>query len=58
MYEDPDSGFFVMTATHLLERGACCGNGCRHCPYPPAEQRAAGRPEVPPTTGEGSPVVE
>lgn len=32
-YRDPDSGYFVMTAAYLAERGSCCGNGCRHCPY-------------------------
>ena len=38
-YIDPDSGLFVLTAASLLERGECCGSGCRHCPYPadPAE---------------------
>jgi hypothetical protein len=56
MYADPDTGYFVMTTATLLDRGACCGSGCRHCPYPPDEQRAAGRPEEPPGTGEGSPL--
>lgn len=28
-----DKGRFVMTAKYLLERGYCCGNGCKHCPY-------------------------
>jgi hypothetical protein len=23
----------VMTEKYHLERGYCCGNGCRHCPY-------------------------
>jgi hypothetical protein len=32
-YADPATGFFVFTAATLLERGRCCGNGCRHCPY-------------------------
>ena len=32
-YLDPKTGFFVMTANYLAERGFCCGNGCRHCPY-------------------------
>jgi hypothetical protein len=32
-YRDPASGFFVMTAAYLAAQGACCGNGCRHCPY-------------------------
>jgi hypothetical protein len=26
-------GLMVLTATFLRERGNCCGNGCRHCPY-------------------------
>jgi hypothetical protein len=26
-------GNFVFTAKCLAERGYCCGNGCRHCPY-------------------------
>ncbi len=32
-YIDPDSGLFVLTAAYHLERGSCCHNGCRHCPY-------------------------
>lgn len=32
-YLDPQTGFFVMTAQYLADRGFCCGNGCRHCPY-------------------------
>jgi hypothetical protein len=43
-YIDPDTGYFVMTAGSLRRRGYCCGNGCRHCPWPPEEQRRAGRP--------------
>ncbi len=23
----------VFTAKYLEDRGYCCGNGCRHCPY-------------------------
>lgn len=26
-------GRLVMTARYLLDRGYCCENGCRHCPY-------------------------
>ena len=44
LYRDPRSGLWVLTAAALLERGACCGSGCRHCPYPETEQRRAGRP--------------
>lgn len=43
-YTDPHTGLFVMTAAWLSARGHCCGSGCRHCPYPPDLQRAAGRP--------------
>jgi hypothetical protein len=43
-YRDPVTGYVVMTAPLLARRGACCGSGCRHCPYPPDEQRRAGRP--------------
>lgn len=32
-YLDPDTGFFVFTAAWLAATGACCTNGCRHCPY-------------------------
>jgi hypothetical protein len=29
-----EGGVIVMTERYLIERGYCCGNGCRHCPYP------------------------
>jgi len=32
-YADPATGLFVLTSASLAERGWCCGNGCRHCPY-------------------------
>ncbi|HTE23047.1 DUF5522 domain-containing protein [Flavitalea sp.] len=28
-----EDGLMVMTAAYHLERGSCCGNGCRHCPF-------------------------
>ena len=28
-----EQGFIVLTAAYHLERGNCCGNGCKHCPY-------------------------
>ena len=28
-----EKGWMVMTEKFHLERGHCCGNGCRHCPY-------------------------
>jgi hypothetical protein len=42
-YVDPRTGYLVMTSETLRDRGHCCGNGCRHCPYPAEEQRRAGR---------------
>ena len=42
LVEDEDyyfeNGLMVLTAKFLRDRGYCCGNGCRHCPYPPAGQ--------------------
>lgn len=32
-YLDPASGLFVMTAMYLLDRGYCCDQRCRHCPW-------------------------
>jgi hypothetical protein len=29
-----EKGLMVLTAHYLRNRGYCCGNGCRHCPYP------------------------
>ena len=29
------NGYRVMTEKYLTERGWCCGNGCKHCPYSP-----------------------
>ena len=28
-----EDGLMVMTEKYHLDRGYCCGNGCRHCPY-------------------------
>ena len=43
-YIDPLTGYSVMTAVELRRRGACCGSGCRHCPFDheavPAEKKA------------------
>ena len=25
----------VFTALFHIQRGQCCGNGCKHCPYDP-----------------------
>ncbi|MBK8442499.1 MAG: hypothetical protein IPL35_03370 [Sphingobacteriales bacterium] len=34
-----EQGLFVFTAHYLLQRGYCCGNGCKHCPYGKEEQK-------------------
>jgi hypothetical protein len=31
-YYDPD-GLMVLTEKYHRQKGYCCGNGCRHCPY-------------------------
>ena len=33
-----DQGLMVLTEHFLKKRGYCCGNGCRHCPYPDAQK--------------------
>ena len=41
-----ENGCVVLTAKFLLDRGFCCGNNCRHCPYEPKwvrTERADGR---------------
>jgi|GEM_PF-2244081 len=35
-----ENGLMVFTSHFLLKRGYCCGNGCRHCPYPKIELQA------------------
>lgn len=32
-YYIDDNGSLVFTERYLLERGHCCNNGCKHCPY-------------------------
>jgi Family of unknown function (DUF5522) len=28
-----EQGYIVLTEKYHLQRGYCCGNGCKHCPY-------------------------
>jgi hypothetical protein len=28
-----ENGLIVLTEKYHLDKGYCCGNGCRHCPY-------------------------
>jgi hypothetical protein len=30
-----ENGKVVFTPEYHIERGDCCGSGCRHCPYEP-----------------------
>ena len=30
-----ENGKVVFTPNYHIERGYCCGSGCRHCPYDP-----------------------
>lgn len=32
-YYIDEQGLFVFTAKYHLDRGSCCGRGCKHCPY-------------------------
>lgn len=40
-----EQGLLVFTEKYHLERGYCCGSGCKHCPYNyeavPEPQRSA-----------------
>jgi hypothetical protein len=28
-----EDGYVVLTEKYHLDKGYCCGNGCKHCPY-------------------------
>tara|TARA_R110000868_G_scaffold392365_1_gene662962 strand:- start:3057 stop:3266 length:210 start_codon:yes stop_codon:yes gene_type:complete len=34
-----EEGRYVFTASYHIQRGRCCGNGCRHCPYSPKHKK-------------------
>lgn len=34
-----ENGYRVLTETYLKNRGYCCANGCRHCPYWPKAKK-------------------
>jgi Family of unknown function (DUF5522) len=48
----------ALTADFLLNRGYCCGNGCRNCPYEPRHAGPSAKrpiaPEASPDATEGS----
>jgi hypothetical protein len=31
----------VFTALYHVQRGECCGNKCKHCPYTPKHQKGS-----------------
>lgn len=33
LFEWNEDGKVIFTAQYLLQRGYCCGNGCRNCPF-------------------------
>jgi hypothetical protein len=41
-----EEGFVVLTAKFHLDRGYCCGNGCKHCPYDYQNVREPKRSEL------------
>ena len=49
-YIDPATGYQVFTQLAALDRGRCCGSGCRHCPYEhdrvPAKRKATLKPPI------------
>jgi hypothetical protein len=34
-----EDGRVVFTEKYHKDRGQCCGNGCRHCPYTPKHKK-------------------
>lgn len=39
-----ENGLVVYTAAYHLNRGSCCGSGCRHCPYEPKHVAGSRKP--------------
>lgn len=36
-----DNGNVVYTRKYLINRGYCCGNGCKHCGYYPKHKKGS-----------------
>ncbi len=34
-YELSPEGYRILSESYLKNRGYCCGNGCKNCPYHP-----------------------
>lgn len=41
-----EQGFMVLTEKYHLEKGYCCGLGCKHCPYQYENVPEPGRSEL------------
>lgn len=39
-----EGAYLVFTSEYHLRKGACCGSGCRHCPYEPRWTRGTTTP--------------
>jgi len=48
-----ENGLLVFTEYYLRERGYCCTNGCRHCPYGFDRFDPANVPDAPPSEKAG-----
>lgn len=48
--DGPDHYFegplLVFTEAYHLKRGACCGSGCRHCPFEPRTLKGNAVPQA------------
>ena len=57
-----EDGLVVLTEKFHLERGYCCGNGCRHCPFNyknvPEPKRSELLKKARPIKPEVSPIVK
>jgi hypothetical protein len=47
-YLDPGTGLTVLTAAYLADRGYCCSQGCRHCPWEGGETDPEPGPDLDP----------
>ncbi|MFI5154913.1 MAG: DUF5522 domain-containing protein [Chitinophagales bacterium] len=41
-----EEGYLVLSEAYHLQRGSCCGNGCKHCPYDYENVPEIRRPEL------------
>ena len=41
-----EKGKMVMTEHYHKKRGSCCGNGCKHCPYYPTNNKGNTKPKT------------